>query len=104
MGDSLDINTIRDLPKQRICPLLLPQVGKLGPREHRGPFPGHTELARIRTESGAPASWVAVFSASSGDLSGLSPEPALDVIVKDADLGREQGTKMKAQDATRKSV
>ena len=55
-------------------------------------------------ESGAPASWVAVFSASSGDLSGLSPESALNVIVKDADLGSEQGTKMKAQDATTKSV
>lgn len=49
MGDSLDISAIGDLPKQRIRPSLLSQVGKLGPREDQGPVPGHTESARIRT-------------------------------------------------------
>lgn len=104
MGDSLDISAIGDLLKQRICPSLLSQVGKLGPREDQGPVPGHTESARIRTRIWGSCQLGCCVSASSGDLSGLSPESALNVIVKDADLGSEQGTKMKAQDATTKSV
>lgn len=102
MGDSLDSNAIGDLPKQRIRPSF-PRWENWDLKRIRDPFQVTPSQQELGLESGA-VSWVAVFSASSGDLSGLSPESALDVTVKDANLGSEQGTKMKAQDATTKSV
>ena len=98
----MDINAIEDLPKQRIRPSF-PRWENWDLERIRDPLQVRPSKQELGLESGA-ASWVAVFSASSGDLSGLSPDSALDVIVKDANLGSEQGTKVKAQDATTKSV